>query len=114
MSVITRKRPVLLTIVCILGYIWVVFSFVGVFNPALKKLGDWYPALFGIIVACTFISYVGTWHMKRWGPQLFISTFFIKESALILINDVSYFGILVSVFFICSMVPFYKRMDSNL
>jgi hypothetical protein len=52
--------------------------------------------------------------MKKWGVSLFAITFFVKEIILIFINDVSYVGIIFSVFFIASMVSFYKRMDSNL
>lgn len=114
MESVIRKRPVLLSIVCILGFIWIVFSFPAVFSPSVKKLGDWYPALFGLIVAASFISYIGVWYMKRWGVNLFIITFFVKEIILIFIDDVSYVGILFSVFFIFSMVSFYKRMDTNL
>lgn len=108
------KRPALLTIVCILGYIWIVFSFPAVFSPSIKKLGDWYPALFGLLVATSFISYIGIWHLKRWGASLFIVTFFIKEILLILIDDISYVGIVMSLFFIVSMLIYYKRLDSNL
>lgn len=108
------KRPGLISTICVLGFIWIVFSFPGVFSPSLKKLGDWYPALFGILVAFSFISYIGLWHMKRWGVQLFVITFFIKEALLIMIGQVSYAGIFFSVFFICSMLPYYKRMDVNL
>jgi len=108
------KRPVLITIVCILGFVWIVFSFPGVFAPSLKKLGDWYPALFGILVATSFISYIGLWHMKRWGVHLFLASFFVKEILLTMIDDVNYVGIFFSAFFICSMLPFYKRMDINL
>lgn len=114
MESVIRKRPVVLSIVCILGFIWIVFSFPAVFSPSVKKLGDWYPALFGLIVAASFISYIGAWYMKRWGVNLFIITFFIKEIILIFIDDVSYVGILFSVFFISSMLSFYKRMDTNL
>ena len=114
MESITRKRPVLLTIVCVLGFIWIVFSFPGVFAPSLKKMGDWYPAIFGILVAASFISYIGLWYMKRWGVQLFVISFFVKEVLSVLINDISYVGIVFSVAFISSMLPFYKRMDVNL
>ena len=114
MGLVIRKRPVLLTIVCILGFTWIVFSFPGVFSPSVKKLGDWYPALFGLIVAASFISFIGVWHMKRWGVTLYTSIFFLKQLLLIAIDDVSYAGIVFSLFFICSMLPFYKRMDVNL
>ncbi len=109
-----RKRPLLITIICIIGFIWIVFSLPAVFSPSVKKLGDWYPALFGLIVASSFIAYIGVWNMKRWGCSLFIITFFIKEILLVLINDINYVGIVVSVFIISVMVAFYKRMDMNL
>lgn len=114
MESIIRKRPKLLTFVCVLGFTWIVFSFPAVFSPSVKKLGDWYPALFGLIVAVSFISYIGVWHMKRWGVSLFIVTFFVKEIILILINDINYIGIVFSALFITIMVFFYKRMDVNL
>lgn len=114
MESIIRKRPKLVTLVCVLGFIWIVFSFPAVFSPSVKKLGDWYPALFGLIVAMSFISYIGVWHMKRWGVSLFIIAFFIKEMILILINDINYIGIIFSALFISIMVFFYKRMDVNL
>lgn len=114
MESIIRKRPKLLTFVCVLGFTWIVFSFPAVFSPSVKKLGDWYPALFGLIVAVSFISYIGVWHMKRWGVSLFIVAFFVKEMILILINDINYIGIVFSSLFIIIMVFFYKRMDVNL
>ncbi|HEY0030235.1 MAG TPA: hypothetical protein VGC65_05710 [Bacteroidia bacterium] len=108
------KRPVLLKIVCIIGFIWIIFSFPAVFSPSIKKMGDWYPALFGLIVAASFISYIGVWHMKRWGVQLFVVTFFIKETLLVLVNDLSYVGVVLSALFIVSMLAYYRRMDLNL
>ncbi len=114
MEAVIKKRPVLITVVCILGFTWIVFSLPAVFSPSIKKLGDWYPALFGLLVAASFISYIGVWHMKRWGVSLFILTFFTKEIILVLINDISFVGIVFSIFFLSSMVVFYKKMDINL
>ena len=114
MESVIIKRPKLLTITCILGFIWIVFSFPAVFSPSVKKLGDWYPALFGLMVAASFISYIGVWHMKRWGVRLFIITFFTKELILIFIKDVSLVGITFSIYFIVTMLVFYNKMDVNL
>ena len=108
------KRPKLLTVVCVLGFSWIVFSFPAVFSPSVKKQGDWYPALFGLLVAAGFISYVGVWHMKRWGVSLFIITFFVKQLLLIFINDINYWGIGFSLFFASAMIAFFQRMDVNL
>jgi hypothetical protein len=114
MALIIRKRPILLSIVCIIGFIWIIFSFPGIFAPAVKKLGDFYPALLGLIVASTFISLIGIWHMKRWGVNLYIAVFFIKQLFLILINDVNIPGIAISIIFISCMLPYFKKMDLNL
>lgn len=114
MATIIRKRPVLLTVVCVLGFIWIVFSFPGVFSPSVKKMGDWFPALYGFFVAANFMSFIGLWHMKRWGVVLFVINFFAKEMVFILVDDVSYVGIVFSLFFIVSMMLHYKKMDINL
>ena len=114
MSIVTIKRPLLLTIVCICGFAWIVVSFPGIFSPTIKKLGDFYPALFGFIVAASFIAFIGVWHMKRWGVNLYIGIFFLKQVLLLLIDDLSIPGIIVSSFFIFSMLAYYKKMDLNL
>jgi phosphatidylserine synthase len=111
---LTLNRPKLITAVCVLGFIWIVFSFPAVFSPSIKKLGDWYPALFGIIVAFSFIAYIGVWHMKQWGVKLFLITFFVKQTLLVLINDISYVGLSLSILFGVVMLFFYKKMDVNL
>ena len=113
----TIQRPKLLSIICITGYLWMLVSFPAIFSPSVKKLGDFYPALFGIITACTFISFVGVWHMKKWGVQLFAITFFVKESLLVSIDDIgttAIAGIVVSVIFILVFLFQYKKMDGNL
>lgn len=110
----TTKRPIILKIICILGFISIVFSFLSVFSPSVKKMGDWYPALFGLLVAVSFISYIGLWHMKRWGVQLFIITFFVKEIVSVLSGDLNVGTIFISILFIIPMLMFYKRMDLNL
>jgi hypothetical protein len=77
-------------------------------------MGDWYPALFGLIVASSFISYIGLWHMKRWGVQLFIITFFVKQIVNVISGNPDIVGMVISVLFIIPMLLFYKRMDLNL
>ena len=109
-----KKRPAFLTAICISGYIWIVFSFIAVFSPEVKKLGDWYPALFGLVVALSFISYIGVWHMKQWGVNIFIATFFFKQVLHVLTDNISYVGIVVSVIYIIFFLIYYRRMDVNL
>jgi hypothetical protein len=111
------KRPKIISLICILGFISVVFTFPAVFSPSVKKIGDFVPALYGFIVAGSFISYIGLWHMKQWGVQLFFLIFFVKTLFLILINDLgggTIIGILFAVIFGIVLLRFYRKMDINL
>ena len=111
---IVRKRPVILSIICIMGILWSLVNFIMVFSPFIKKISDWAPAIYGIIVAVQFISFIGVWHMKRWGVHLFISAFFVKLIFSFLVDDVSYVGIILSVIFTIFFLIFYRRMDGEL
>ena len=111
------KRPRIITIICILGFISVIFTFPAVYSPSVKKIGDFVPALYGFIVACSFISYIGLWHMKQWGVQLFLFIFFVKTLFLILINDTgagTITGIILTAVFGIILIRFYPKMDINL
>jgi hypothetical protein len=100
-----------------IGFMWVLFTFPGVFSPSIKKLGVFIPAVYGLIIAATFISLIGVWHMKRWGPELYVLTFCGKILFLLLTNTFglsSIVGIIFSLWFIAMFLLYYKRMDINL
>ena len=111
------ERPKTITIICILGFISIIFTFPAVFSPSVKKIGDFVPALYGFIVACSFISYIGLWHMKQWGVQVFLFIFFVKTIFLILISDLgpgTIIGIVFAVISTAILLRFYRKMDLNL
>ncbi len=112
-----KKRPTILSVICIIGFLWIVFTFPGMFSPSTKKLGDWVPAVYGFIIALSFISFIGVWNMKRWGVEMYIAVFFCKQVFFLFTNqlDISaIIGIVFSVWFIITFVFFYKRMSLNL
>src|ERR1035437_6553375 len=111
---IIRKRPIILTIFCIIGILWSLGSFVFVFSPTIKKISDWAPAIYGIIVAMQFISFIGIWHMKRWGVMICISAFFAKIIFAVSVNNISYVEIGLCVAFTIFFLIFYNRMDDEL
>lgn len=115
---VTLKRPVFLTILCIVGYVWVVLTIPSIFSPDTKRLGEWFPALFGAVVAFQFISMIGLWHMKRWGVEMFLFNFFFKTvlhlSAGMLDEGGVILGIIVSLVYVFPLMSYYRQMDRNL
>lgn len=111
------KRPKIISAICIIGYLTVVFTFPQVFSPSIKKLGVLMPALYGVLVACNFISCVGIWYYKQWGVQLYAITFFAKTLFFILLQQYSfsfYFSSALSFFFLLILLRFYPKMNQNL
>jgi phosphatidylserine synthase len=111
------KRPWPITTVCIMGYIWMILVLPGMFAPDVKKIGDFVPMMYGLILAFSFISIIGVWHMKRWGVEMYTLIFFIKTAFFILTGQFtssSYFGVFFSLVFIFVFSLHYKRMDKNL
>jgi hypothetical protein len=111
------KRPAIITIICVLGYISVLFAFPRVFSPPVKKLGLFMPALFGVIVAAQFISYVGLWYFKRWGVELFVTCFIVKTLFYLLTDQTGplfYAGVVLSVIFIVLQLRHYRQMSAEL
>ncbi len=111
------KRPGIISAICIIGYLTVVFTFPQVFSPAIKKLGVFMPAIYGILVASNFIACVGIWFYKQWGVQLYIISFFAKTLFFVLLQQYSgsfYINSVLSVIFIFILLRYYPKMSQNL
>lgn len=111
------KRPRIITIICIIGYLAVLFTFPQVFSPPIKKLGMFVPALFGVLVSAQFIACVGTWYYKQWGVQLYLLAFFAKTLFFLTTHQTGfsfYFGLVISLTSIVVMIIHYPKMNPNL
>jgi hypothetical protein len=111
------KRPKIISAICIIGYLTIVFTFPQVFSPSIKKLGVFMPAIYGILVASNFIACVGLWYYKQWGVQLYLLSFFAKTFFFVVIHQFtfgSYFATTLSVVSIFILLRFYSKMSPNL
>lgn len=111
------KRPGILTVLCVLGYLSVVFTFPQVFSPGVKKLGLFVPALYGVLVSATFIACVGIWYFKRWGAELYAASFLARTLFFILTDQLGftfYLGIVFALVFLFFLLRYYKRMSADL
>jgi hypothetical protein len=111
------KRPRIITFICITGYLSVLIAFPQVFSPSVKKLGLLMPAIYGLIIAGQFISYVGIWYYKQWGLLLFVLSFFVKVLFFLLSGQTGtgfYTGTAITAVFIFLLLPHYRKMNPNL
>ncbi|MEW6468531.1 MAG: hypothetical protein AB1458_06385 [Bacteroidota bacterium] len=110
-----RKRSRLLSAVCIMGFIWSFANLIYVFSPFLKHASIWLPALYGLTIALRFISFVGVWHMKKWGVHLFLFNFVFGISILVLFNvEISPLSVILGLLAMTVFLLYYRKMDENL
>lgn len=111
------KRPGIITVICVSGFLLAILNFLQVFSPAMKKLGVFIPAIFGLIVALQFISCVGLWFIKQWGLRLYLYAFFARTFFLVafeLTGPLFYIRTLAALVFIIILLRHYPRMSPNL
>jgi hypothetical protein len=108
------QRPTILTVICIVSFVYAVIYFPTIFSPFIKKQGNFFPALTGILISLEFISVVGVWYMKKWGLRIYLLTAMINQSLMIYLDNWSVFKIALSLIFILITGYFYRKMDDNL
>lgn len=117
MSVLLGKRPKVISILGVTGFIFSAGQIIAISAPGIRDVGGWYPMLYGSIIALRFISLVGVWYMKKWGAELFAYVTITKIAVQILVGD---FGIasgvdaFFSVAFSIVFLSFYRRMGRDL
>lgn len=107
-------RPKVITVVCVLGFFLVLIGMPVVFSPDTRKLGDFYPALYGALISLRFIGYIGLWHYKRWGVEVFLSTFIAQIITDFLLTSVNPVSVIYHLLILVLLLFHYRKMDSNL
>ena len=117
MPVTVRKRPIILSIICVIGFIISAVQIILISYPGIRSIAKWYPIAYGLLTALRFMSLVGTWYMKKWGPELFVYTLLAKITIQVLVGDfttaASVDAALCSLFSVFFLI-YHKRMDRNL
>jgi len=117
MSTAIGKRPKVISILGVVGFIFSAGQIIAISAPGIRDVGGWYPMLYGSIIALRFISLVGVWYMKKWGAELFAYITLTKIMVQVLVGDFggasgidAFFSVAFSVVFL----SFYKRMGRDL
>ena len=75
----TNKRPVIITVICVLGFIGSIFSIPLIFSEAARSIGAWYPLSLAFSTLVGLVSMIGFWMMKKWGVITYMALFAINQ-----------------------------------
>ena len=78
------KRPVAITVICILGFIGAALSIPLIFSSAAQSIGSWYPPYLGASSVVGLICMFGLWNMKKW--SVFVYTLLVVVNQVVLFS----------------------------
>src|SRR5215470_18321325 len=77
------RRPVAITVICIIGFIGALFAIPILLSGAASSIGSWYPPFLAISTVAGFASMVGMWLMRKWGVYLYAALTVIGQVVVI-------------------------------
>jgi len=93
----TNKRPVIITVICIIGFIGALFSFPLVFSSYASAVGAWYPPFLGLASVVGIIAFIGFWKMRLWALYLYFAMFLVSQIVLIVMHVWSPLAIILPI-----------------
>src|SRR6266545_713255 len=76
------KRPISITIICVLGFVGALISFPLVFTPIARQIGAWYPPYLGFSAVVGLACMVGLWMMKKWAAYTYTGFVVLNQFVL--------------------------------
>ncbi|HWJ25876.1 MAG TPA: hypothetical protein VNS32_04995 [Flavisolibacter sp.] len=106
-----QKRPVVITVVCVIGFLGACISIPLIFSDRAASLGKWYPPLLALSTVLGIISFTGLWKMKKWAVYIYIGTFILGQIALLIMGIWNMFSLVIPAVVISIMVFHLNKME---
>jgi len=106
-----NRRPIILTIVCILNIAGAILNLVRGFFVSPSKHGEWYLPLLAISGMVAIVAMVGVWRMRRWGVYTYIGLCFLAQIALIaMLGYFNWTALLLRCAVVAILLVYFRRM----
>jgi hypothetical protein len=103
------KRPIPLTVICVLLVLWGLFNLVSMYIRVYQGIHTIYPAINALMIVFLFVSVSGIWSMEKWGPITFPIVVLLKIIVDLIFGFYSSWyllGFVLSIYFL----RFYTKM----
>ncbi len=107
----TKKRPLVITIVCILAFVGLISLIPSIFSSEAKAVGNWYPPYLGFNVMMGLVAFIGLWRMKKWSVILYALFLGINQIVLLMTGFWIASSLLIPLAVLLIGFSQYKLMD---
>lgn len=89
------KRPIAITIICVLGFIGAAVSVPLIFSATARSIGAWYPPYLAVCSIAGLACMVGLWLMKKWSVFAYAGLLAINQVVLMAMGVWNIFALVI-------------------
>jgi hypothetical protein len=105
-----HKRPIAITIICIIGFIGAALTLPAFFMEVMHSLPPWYPYLPGVSAVIGLACMIGLWMMRKWAVYTYTAFAAINQVILIATNLWNPLALVLPAIVIAVMFIYLSRM----
>ncbi len=104
------ERPVIITVICIIGFIGLLFVVPIIFSEIAKSVGAWYPPYLVFSTIIGLVCMIGLWMMKKWSIIAYTLFVVINQVVMITFGVWNIFALIIPGIVIVIGFLNYKKM----
>lgn len=89
------KRPIIITVICVLGVIGGLITVPVIFSPIAREIGAWYPPFLALSAVIGLICMIGLWQMKKWAAYTYTGCAAFGQVAMLVMGIWSISSLLI-------------------
>jgi hypothetical protein len=105
-----HKRPIAITIICVIGFIGAVLAVPLIFSETARGIAPWYPALLGVSSVIGLACMIGLWMMRKWAVYTYTAFAAVNQVILIATGLWNPVALLIPAIIIVVMFIYVSRM----
>lgn len=106
-----KKRPTVITVICIMGFIGAVFTIPLIFSRTAERIGDWYPPYLGFSSIIGLICMIGLWQMKKWAAYTYTGFAILNQFVLLVMGVWNIMALIIPAIIIGIIMAHFEEMD---
>ena len=104
------RRPVAITIICVIGFLGVLIVVPILFVPQTAAIAPWYPTVLGLSAVIGLVSMIGLWRMRRWAVYLYTTITVLNQVLLLATGLWNPFALIIPGVVVAVMFAYVSRM----
>lgn len=107
----TKKRPIAITVICVLGFIGAVLIIPLIFSNIALQVGSWYPVYLGFSSVIGLVCMVGLWLMKKWAAYMYTGFVVLNQIILLSLGLWNVLALLIPAIVVGVALSHVSKMD---